>query len=322
MSFDTRLLAGVGVFAAIVESGTFARAADRLALTPSGVSRAITRLEARIGVRLFDRSPRAVTLTEEGRRFHDQVMPLLAGLEEAAAEAAGAAATVGGRLRVSVDPWFARTMLAPQLQRFLARHPLLSLDLRTSNHREEMMAGTDVAIRFGAPDAPSLIARKLLETRIVTCAAPAYLKKRGTPRTPQDLARHEALLFRDPQSGLPFPWEFHRGGTVTAIDVPGHLVTDDPSVAVAACVAGQGIFQSLAIGLDPLLARKELVQVLPDWSDERYPLYAYHPSRHLPPVKVRAFLDFVQEISAGYDGAGKLRRSRATESARRMRSRL
>ncbi|MDQ7248826.1 LysR family transcriptional regulator [Dongia sedimenti] len=299
MSFDTRLLAGVGVFAAIVESGTFARAADRLALTPSGVSRAVARLEARVGVRLFDRSPREVTLTEEGRRFHAQVVPLLAGLEEAAAEAAGAAATVGGRLRVSVDPWFARTMLAPQLQRFLARYPLLSVDLRTSNYREEMMAGTDVAIRFGPPDTPSLIARKLLETRIITCAAPAYLQKHGEPRTPHDLVHHEALLFRDPQSGLPFPWEFHRGDEVMEIDVSGRLVMDDPSVAVAACLAGQGIFQSLAIGLNPLLARKELVQVLPDWSDERYPLYAYHPSRHLPPVKVRAFLDFVQEVSSG-----------------------
>jgi DNA-binding transcriptional LysR family regulator len=299
MSFDTRLLAGVGVFAAIVESGTFARAADRLALTPSGVSRAVARLEARVGVRLFDRSPRDVTLTEEGRRFHAQVVPLLAGLEEAAAEAAGAAATVGGRLRVSVDPWFARTMLAPRLQRFLARYPLLSVDLRTSNYREEMMAGTDVAVRFGPPDASSLIARKLLETRIITCAAPAYLEKHGEPRTPHDLVHHEALLFRDPQTGLPFPWEFHRGGEVVEIDVSGRLAMDDPSVAVAACLAGQGIFQSLAIGLNPLLARKELVQVLPDWSDERYPLYAYHPSRHLPPVKVRAFLDFVQEVAAG-----------------------
>jgi DNA-binding transcriptional LysR family regulator len=171
--------------------------------------------------------------------------------------------------------------------------------LRTSNYREEMMAGTDVAIRFGQPDTSSLIARKLLETRIITCAAPAYLEKHGEPRTPHDLVHHEALLFRDPQTGLPFPWEFHRGGEVMEIDVSGRLVMDDPSVAVAACVAGQGIFQSLAIGLNPLLARKELVEVLPDWSDERYPLYAYHPSRHLPPVKVRAFLDFVQEVSSG-----------------------
>jgi DNA-binding transcriptional LysR family regulator len=298
MGFDTRLLAGTGVFAAVVEAGTFVRAAERLALTPSGVSRAIARLELRIGTRLFDRSPRDVTLTEEGRRFHAQVVPLLAGLEEAAAEAAGAGAVVSGRLRVSVDPWFARTALAPKLQQFLARYPLLSLDFRTSNYREEMMAGTDVAIRFGPPDTSSLIARKILETRILTCAAPAYLKMHGEPKTPHDLVHHEALLFRDPQTGLPFPWEFHRAGEVIEIKAAGRLVMDDPSVAVAACVAGQGIFQSLAVGLDPLLSRKELVQVLPDWAEERYPLYAYHPSRHLPPVKVRAFVDFVQKMAA------------------------
>jgi DNA-binding transcriptional LysR family regulator len=239
-----------------------------------------------------------VTLTEEGRRFHAQVIPLLAGLEEAAAEAAGAAAVVTGRLRVSVDPWFARMVLAPKLQQFMARYPRLSVDLMTSNYREEMMMGVDVAIRFGPPDTSALIARKLLETSIVTCAAPAYLEKHGEPRTPHDLVHHELLLFRDPQTGRPFPWEFHRGGKVIEINATGRLMMDDPSAAVAACIAGQGVFQMLAPGLKSMFAKGDLVQVLPQWSDERYPLYAYHPSRHLPPVKVRAFLDFVQEIAA------------------------
>jgi DNA-binding transcriptional LysR family regulator len=298
MVFDARLLAGVGVLAAVTEAGNFARAAEMLGLTPSGVSRAVARLEARVGVRLFDRNPREISLTEEGRRFHAQVIPLLAGLDEAAAEAAGAAAVVRGRLRVSVDPWFARMVLATGLQRFLARYPLLLLDFSTSNYREEMMTGVDVAVRFGPPDASSLIVRKLLETPILTVAAPAYLERHGEPRSPHDVVHHEVLLFRDPQTGLPFPWEFHRGGEIVEVKVAGRLVLDDPSVAVTACVAGQGIFQSLAIGLAPLLARGDLVPILPEWSEELYPLYAYHPSRHLPPAKVRAFLDFIQEIAA------------------------
>ena len=297
MVFDTRLLTGVGVMAAVTEAGNFARAAEILGLTPSGVSRAVARLEARVGIRLFDRTPRDVCLTEEGRRFHARVMPLLAGLDEAAAEASGAAAEVRGRLRVSVDPWFARMVLAPELQRFLARYPLLSVDFSTSNYREEMMTGMDVAVRFGPPDASSLIARKLLETRILTVAAPAYLARHGEPRSPHDLVHHEALLFRDPQTGLPFPWEFKRGGETVEVKVSSRLMLDDPSVAVSACLAGQGFFQSLGIGLAPLLSRGELVQVLPDWSDELFPLYTYHPSRHLPPAKVRAFLDFMQEIA-------------------------
>lgn len=297
MAFDTRLLTGIGVLAAVTEAGNFARAAEMLGLTPSAVSRAVARLEGRVGVRLFDRNPREVSLTEEGHRFHTKVMPLLAGLEEAATEAAGAAAVVRGRLRVSVDPWFARMMLASKLQQFLVRYPLLSVDLSTSNYREEMMTGVDVAVRFGPPDESSLIVRKLLVTRILTVASPAYLEKHGEPQSPQDLVHHEAVLFRDPQTGLPFAWEFRRGGEVHEVKVSGRLVMDDPSVAISACLAGQGIFQSLAIGMEPFLSRGELVQILPEWSEELYPLYAYHPSRHLPPAKVRALLDFIQEIA-------------------------
>src|SRR5258707_2502145 len=263
MAFDTRLLTGVGVLAAVTEAGNCARAAEMLGLALSAVSRAVARLEAGVGVRLFDRNPREVSLTEEGRRFPPQVMPLLAGLDEAAAEAAGAAAVVRGRLRVSVDPWFARIVLASKLQQFLSRYPLLSVDFSTSNYREEMMTGVDVAVRFGPPDASSLIVRKLLETPILTVAAPAYLERHGQPQSPHDLVHHEALLFRDPQTGLPFPWEFHRGGEIVEVKGSSRLVLDDPSVAVTACVAGQGIFPSPALRLVPVHGPVNLWPVLP-----------------------------------------------------------
>lgn len=297
MAFDGRLLGGISVLAAVVETGNFVKAAKAVGLTQSGVSRAVARLEARVGVRLFDRNPRSVTLTEEGRRFHSQVMPLLAGLEDAATQASSTAATVNGRLRVSVDPWFNRLVLAPHLSQFMTRHPLLSLEITASNYREEMMVGIDVAVRFGPPDVESLVARKLFETRVLTLASPAYLERRGVPCTPHDLAHHECLLFRDPQTGRPFPWEFHRGKQIIEIAVAGRVIMDDPSAAIAACIAGHGVFQSLEIGLDAWCASGELVHILPDWSNERWPLYAYHPSRHLPPAKVRAFLDFVQEVA-------------------------
>jgi DNA-binding transcriptional LysR family regulator len=298
LGFDARILTGVGVLVAVAEAGNFARAAEVLGVTPSGVSRAVGRLEARVGVRLFDRTPRAVTLTQEGRRFHAQVLPLLAAIEEATGEAAGAAATVSGKLRVSVDPWFSRMVLAPNLQRFLGQYPLLSLDLIVSNHREEMMTGVDVAVRFGPADGASLVACKILETRVITCAAPAYLDRCGTPIGPHDLVDHETILFRDPQTGLPFAWGFGRNGDEFEVDVRGRVMTDDPSTAVEACLSGQGIFQSLELGLGRWLGSGDLVQILGDWSAELYPLYAYHPSRHLPPAKVRAFLEFIQEVAA------------------------
>lgn len=298
MPFDARLLSGVGVMLAVVEGGSFARAADQLGLTPSGVSRAIARLEARIGARLFHRTPRAVTLTEEGRRFHGEVAPLLAGIEEAAEDAAGATATVRGRLKVNADPWFARVVLGPRLPELMDRYPQLSLELVVTNHREEMMAGgVDLAVRFGAPDASALVARRLLDTRVVTCAAPAYLERRGTPVSPEDVAAHETLLFRDPWSGQPFAWEFHRSGKVVEVAVAGRVVMDDPSTALAACEAGQGLFQSFELGLAPWLASGRLVQVLEDWAEERYALYAFYPSRRQAPAKVRAFLEFIHASS-------------------------
>jgi DNA-binding transcriptional LysR family regulator len=300
MAFDGRLLPGIGVLAQVIETGSFARAGEALGLTPSGVSRAVARLEARLGVRLFDRNPRAVRLTEEGRRFHARVAPLLAELEDAAGDASATAGTVRGRLRINADPWFARLVLAPRLPDFFRRYPDLSLDLIVRDTPGDLVAeGMDVAVRFGEIGPPGLIARKMLETRIITVAAPSYLKWAGTPRRPADLAEHECLMFRDPVSGRPFEWEFRRKGQVVEVKADGHATFNDLATKLAACVAGQGIAQSVAFGLEPLLASKSLVQVLPDWAEERYMLYSYYPSRHLPPAKVRAFLDFVAESARG-----------------------
>jgi DNA-binding transcriptional LysR family regulator len=113
-----------------------------------------------------------------------------------------------------------------------------------------MAGGLDLAPRYGPPDASALIARKILETRIITCAYPGYLARRGTPKVPQDIANHEALPFRDPQSGPPFSWEFHRREKIVEIPVDGRIVVDDPLAALAACEAGQGVFQSFELGLD------------------------------------------------------------------------
>ena len=299
MPFDSRLLAGIGVLSAVVESGSFIRAGEAVGLTPSGVSRAVARLEARVGVRLFDRTPRAVTLTDEGRRFHARVMPLLAGLEDAASEAAGAVSSVRGRLRVNLDPSIARLVLAPALSGLLEKHPDLSIELVVRDTLGELIAeGFDAAVRFGEPGLSGLIARKLLETRILTCAAPGYLARRGMPKHPRDLEQQECLMFRDPVTGRPFDWEFRRGAEVVAIKARGRLVVNDLATKLALCAGGNGIAQTIELGLAPMFASGALVQVLPDWAEERFPLYAYYPSRHLPPAKVRAFVDFVVETVA------------------------
>jgi DNA-binding transcriptional LysR family regulator len=296
MVFDGRLLGGVGVMAAVVETGNFARAGDALGLTQSGVSRAIARLEIRVGVRLFDRTPRAVTLTDEGRRFHQSVVPLLIGLEEAATDAAGSAAAVRGRLRINVDPFFARLVLAPRLGKFLATYPELSVEIVGRDRLGDLVAdGFDAAVRFGEPEPSALVARRLLETRVLTCAAPSYLAKHGRPAHPRDLGagRHECIHYLDPVTGRPFHWEFHRGRQRLRVAVSGRLAVNNVGTMLGACAAGHGVAQILALGTEDLLSRGKLIELFPDWSDERFPLYAFHLSRHVPPAKVRAFLDFV-----------------------------
>ncbi len=296
MSFDSRLLSGIGVLAAVVEAGSFVRAAESLGLTQSGVSRAVARLERRVGVRLFDRTARAVALTEEGRSFYQQVKPHLTGIEDAAVQAAGSAAAVRGRLRISVEPFLARLVLAPRVGEFLAAHPEVSLEILGRDRIGDLVAeGFDAALRFGEPEPSSLVARRLLDTRVLTCAAPAYLAKHGRPTHPRELgdARHECIRFVDPINGRPYLWEFHRGRQKIEVAVSGRLTVNNAGTLLGACVAGHGIGQVLALGSEDLLNSGKLVDLFPDWPDERFPLYVFHLSRHVPPAKVRAFLDFV-----------------------------
>jgi DNA-binding transcriptional LysR family regulator len=157
------LLAGVTVLMAVVEAGSMSRAAEALGLTPSGVGRAIQRLETRIGVRLLERTTRSLHLTEEGRRFWMRVLPLIDGIEDAALDAAGAAQHVRGRLKVNVDPYFSRLVLAHELRGFLAQHGGLRLELVMRDNVGDLVAdGFDLALRFGDPPSGGLTARKLL----------------------------------------------------------------------------------------------------------------------------------------------------------------
>ncbi|MBK5439270.1 MULTISPECIES: LysR family transcriptional regulator [unclassified Pseudomonas] len=299
MSFDPGLAGGMGVLAAVVDSGSFARAADSLEMTPSGVSRAISRLEKRLGIRLFDRTTRSVQLTDEGRRFYQEIAPLLAGLEEAASSAADSALTVRGRLRVNIDPYFSRLVLGPVLGEFMGQYPQLQLDLHTRDQLGDLVAdGFDLAIRFGIPQSSSLIARKLMEVRVLTLASPAYLQRHGRPAHPLDLedGQHVCIDFRDSQTGRPFGWEFHRPGEQVNVATRGRLVVNDAGTLYSVCEHGHAVAQMLDLGLTPALESGALVELFPDWPDERFPLYAFYPSRHLPAAKVRAFLDFVASL--------------------------
>jgi DNA-binding transcriptional LysR family regulator len=287
------------VLAAIVDSGSFVRAGEALAMSQSGVSRAVARLEARLNIRLFDRTTRKVSLTDEGRRFYAQINPLLAGLEDAVASAGEGAVVVRGRLRVNVDPLLARLLLGPKLGAFLKQYPQLELDLTVRDHLGDMVGdGFDLAVRLGHPQTSSLIARKLMDTRVLTVATPAYLRKHGTPTKPSDLESpdHVCIHFRNPVTGRPFDWEFHRGGKVTIVHPRGQVTLNDPGTMESVLLSGYGLAQVIDLAVQPLLRSGALTPVLTAWPDERFPLYALYPSRQHPPAKTQAFLAFVQSL--------------------------
>jgi DNA-binding transcriptional LysR family regulator len=213
MAFDGRILNGIGVLGAVVETRSFARASKAMGLTPSGVSRAIARLEERLGVRLLQRTARSVALTEEGRRFYESVRPLMQGIEDAAEEAACSTALAKGILRVAVDSLVARVVLGPRIGAFLRAQPTLDLDLVVRDHLGDLVGdGFDCAVRFGDPEPSTLVVKKLTDTRVVTCASRGYLEDRGRPEHPRDLAGHDAIQFRDPATGRPFEWIFGAPG--------------------------------------------------------------------------------------------------------------
>ncbi|SFK50420.1 DNA-binding transcriptional regulator, LysR family [Sphingomonas sp. NFR04] len=297
MAYDGRLLSGVTVLMAVVEAGTMTRAAEALGLTQSGVGRAIQRLEARVGVRLLDRTTRSLRLTDEGRRFWEQVGPHLEGIEQAALEAAGSSQRVRGRLRVNVDPFFSRLVLAPALTAFLAAHPELRLELLMREQMGDLVAdGFDMALRFGEPPSAGVTARKLLETRILTVASPGYLAAHGRPADPRELIDHACIDYQDPRTGRPFAWEFRRGDAVLPVRQPARLMVSDVDTMIGACCEGAGIAQILELGSRDLLARGALVELFPDWPGETFPLYALYPTRQHRPAKVRAFTDWCLQL--------------------------
>ena len=300
MAFDTRLLANLNVLEAVVQAGNFVRAGELLGLSQPAVSRAIQRLEERLKTRLFERSSRAVRLTEEGSRFCQQMLPVLTRLGEVVEETELSSNQVRGRLRINVNPAFGRLVQPIRLGAFLKAYPELQLELVACDHLGDLVAdGFDAAIRFERQEIPRLTASKLFEVCVVTCASPEYLKRCARPRTPTDLVKdaHECLLLRNPVTGLPFSWDFVRGNKrLNGLPVTGRLTVNDAYTYLEACTAGLGVAQLLHLGIGPLLKAGKLINLFPDWPDECFPLWAYYPSRQFVSSKLRVLLDFLKNL--------------------------
>lgn len=291
----TDLTTYLNAFVAAADERSFSAAARRLGITPAAVSKSVARLEAGLGVRLFQRSTRSLSLTEEGERLYGQVrMPWL-DVGDALAELRQGAGKPAGTLKVSMAPTVGRTYFVPLLEAFLARYPDIVPDLHFDNRQVDLIGeGFDVAIGGGLVLTEGLVARELARVRIVVVGAPAYLALYGVPENPADLARHRGLLRRSIASGRLHPWVLDDGaGAEVVATLRPVAVLDDPEAMARAAACGLGLAMLPLPHALPLLQSGELVRILPAWSAQSGPLSIYYSNRKLLPAKVRVFVDHV-----------------------------
>jgi DNA-binding transcriptional LysR family regulator len=288
----------IAIFVAVVEAGSFAGAAEALRLTPSGASKAVSRLEDRLGVRLLERTTRRLMLTPEGDLLLSRGRDILAAIEAAEAEVTAARGKPKGLIRVNTGTAFAKHRLAPLLPAFQAAYPDIRLELSIADRRIDVIGEqVDVAIRTGYSDDSGLIARKIGEMRRVICASPAYVARHGAPRGPADLARHNCLLL----TGFArlAEWPMRIDGRIINMTVSGSVTSDSAELLLDMTLAGLGVArfgdflaeQALAEGrLVPLLVEHHVV--------EPSPISALTPPGRQGLPRVKAFVDFLAASTA------------------------
>lgn len=291
----------LAAFIAVADTGSFTEAAKSLGRDASVISRRVSQLEQHLGVRLLSRTTRRVALTEVGTLYHRRVQTLLDELAVASREASDVALSPQGLLRVSVPVTFGRQWIAPLLPAFIARHPLIRVDVRFSDRLVDVVAdGFDVAIRVGVLRDSTLTARKIASYRSLLVAAPSYLARKGAPKTPDDLAQHACLGF---SGHADWPdWLMMKNGKRKAVRPKGPLVADNAEAVLMAAIAGTGIAFTPDWLAGPEVRAGRLVEVLPGWSGKAEGgVYAVLPPGHLIPTKTRLFVEDVsQSVKAGW----------------------
>ncbi|MYN28243.1 LysR family transcriptional regulator [Duganella levis] len=290
-------LTGLIAFARAASLGSYTAAARSLAISPSAVSKSVQRLEHQLGLSLFTRTTRSLTLTAEGRDLHERALRLLREAEEIEQAVLSAKAEPAGTLRVAAPLPIGTQILVPQMALLKQRFPKLSIDLRLGDEFVDLIKeGIDVAIRVGDLADSRLISRRLAPHRLCAFASPAYLAARGTPQHPDDLAQHDCVNFRFQSSGQLLKWPFMLHGRVMEV-TPSSWAVVNASDAVAEMVAGQG-----GIGMSPTyvaaryVARGELVPVLADYAVDRSTITALWPQSRRGNPNVKAFLSFLDTV--------------------------
>jgi DNA-binding transcriptional LysR family regulator len=286
--------AEMNAFVRVVERGSFAAAATDLGLTPSALSKLITRMEDRLGVRLLTRTTRKLALTVEGELFVARSRDILASIEAAEAEVMAASERPRGHLRISVGTAVAKQILRPALPLFFERYPDITVELHVSDRQIDLVAEqVDVALRSGALGDSTLVARKVAEATRVICASPDYLRKHGAPRVPADLLRHNCLTLPGPAWAQ---WPFHTHEGINRLAVAGSFTSDNADLLLDMAIAGLGIARLADFMVARAVQQDALVPLLEDSHvPESFPIHALTvPGRHRAP-RIRAFIDFFAE---------------------------
>jgi len=291
-SKSTGDLNDLAVFAAVVETGGFTAAAERLGVTKAKVSVEVRRLEAALGVSLFTRTTRRVVPTDAGRRLHQACAPLLGGLAEAMEQVSGDHGAIAGTLKIAAPVDHMAQFLATATAEFARHHPRLKINLCASDHIADMVAeGIDLSIRFGWLRDSSQRAVKLGEFEQCVVAAPAYLQAHGTPQAPQALIRHEWIAL----TLLPTPltWTFTApDGQSETVRLGSRVQTDSPAALRSLLIGGAGVSVMEMLGIGDALKSGQLQRLLPEWSLPRGGIYAVYPPGRHSPASVRAFVEF------------------------------
>jgi DNA-binding transcriptional LysR family regulator len=288
------------VFAGVIDAGSFVAAADALGMSKAAVSRYVSDLEQRLGVRLIHRTTRRLSLTPEGEVFLARSREILASIEASEAEISTHAAEASGLLKVSVPVSFGIQHLAPLWSAFLAAHPRVALDVQLADRVIDLVdEGFDLAVRIARLPDSSLVSRQLAATRLVLCAAPDYLRRRGTPRHPSELAQHDVIGYSLLAMGD--QWQFTGPEGPVSVKVRPRLVTNNGDTCLAATLDAGGIQLQPTFLVARALASGQLVEVLPHYRCAELGIYAVYPTRKFVLPKVRALLDFLSARLAGAD---------------------
>jgi DNA-binding transcriptional LysR family regulator len=294
-TFSSTQVGTLLIFCRAVEQGSFTAAAEAAGLTPAAVSRAVARLEERLGVKLFRRTTRKVVATDDGRLYYEQCKQALAQIEEAERALTGSQGAPRGLLRVSAPTTYAHYRLLPLVASYGERFPQVEVELNVSNRNIDFIEeGYDVAVRLGVPADSRLVARKLEDASVGLFASPAYLRGHGTPRQLDDLEQHRCLPFVMPSTGRILPWLFRKAGEdLERTPRSAMRVSDDVLGCVTLARAHAGITQSYHFIVQPWLAGGELVEVLPRLGGRSRPFSILYPRNRHMSARVRSFVDHV-----------------------------